>query len=267
MPETFPRLIEPFAGTAAISVAVAAEKRTNRFYLNDLNAPLANLLRKAIEEPSELVREYAQVWTEQFSFGEHHARHFYMVRDRFNDGDQSPANLLYLMARCVKGSVRYAGNGRFNQSPDKRRHGLTPKTLASNVSAISGLLKGKASFSALDYREILESAKPGDLVYMDPPYQGVTNARDKRYAFGVRFEELVEAIDALNHKGVDYLVSYDGTCGDKTYGRELPERLHCEKLSLNAGASAQAQLLGKRLTTFETLYVSETLAARCGAVR
>lgn len=260
MPQKFNRLIEPFSGMAAISIATAYENRTNSFWINDLNQPLINLLKEAIENPGRLVEEYFTVWNEQFSYGENHAQHFYDIRERFNNGDEKPANMLYLLARCVKGAVRYGKTGNFNQSPDKRRHGTNPKTLEKNVSAISCLLKGKTIFSAVDYHEVLEMAEPGDLVYMDPPYQGVTNARDNRYFAGVPFDEFAQAVEILNRKGVDYLISYDGACGGKEYGEELPKSLHCKKIMLNAGVSSQASLLGKKSITFEALYVSQALA-------
>lgn len=259
MPKKFNRLIEPFAGMAAISIAVAYEHRTDSFFINDLNAPLVRLLKEAIENPGKLVEDYSAVWEEQFSFKENHIQHFYAVRDRFNSGEETPANMLYLLARCVKGAVRYGKNGNFNQSPDKRRHGTKPKTLASNVYSISRLMNGKTTFSSLDYRDVLETAQPGDLVYMDPPYQGVSNVRDNRYFAGVPFDEFAESIKILEQKGVDYLISYDGECGGKEYGEELPSNLHCQKIMLNAGLSSQALLLGKKSTTFEALYISEAL--------
>ena len=186
-------------------------------------------------------------------------QHFYDVRAEFNSGDESPENILYLLARCVKGAVRYAKDGKFNQSPDKRRHGTTPSNIKRNVFAVSYLLKGKSRFSAFDYREIFELAKPGDLVYMDPPYQGVTNSRDNRYYSGVPFDEFVEAIEILNRKDVDFLISYDGECGGKEYGEDLPEYLGCKKILLNAGASTQSTLLGRKAVTFEALYISRNL--------
>ena len=102
-------------------------------------------------------------------------------------------------------------------------------------------------------------ARPGDLVYMDPPYQGVSNVRDNRYFAGVPFDEFAEAIEILNRKGVDYLISYDGECGGKEYGEELPASLGCKKVLLNAGVSSQSVLLGKKSTTFEALYISKNL--------
>lgn len=259
MPQKFDRLIEPFSGMAAISIAAATEQRANTYVINDLNQPLVGILKEAIENPVQLAAEYRNVWEEQFSYGESHIEHFYAVRDRFNGGQETPANLLYLIARCVKGAIRYGGNGNFNQSPDKRRHGTNPDTLEQNVYAISRLLKGKTSFYALDYHAIFEMAQPGDLFYLDPPYQGVTNVRDNRYFSGVPFDEFAQAINILNDKGVDYLISYDGACGGKEYGKDLPESLGCEKIMLNAGLSSQALLLGRKSTTFEALYISPSL--------
>jgi DNA adenine methylase len=36
-PIKFPRLVEPFASTAAISIACAARGKTNSYWINDLN--------------------------------------------------------------------------------------------------------------------------------------------------------------------------------------------------------------------------------------
>ncbi len=94
---------------------------------------------------------------------------------------------------------------------------------------------------------------------MDPPYQGVSNVRDNRYLAGVPFNEFADALEILNRKGINYLISYDGVCGGKEYGEDLPDSLHCKKIMLNAGLSSQALLLGRKSTTFEALYISEAL--------
>lgn len=222
MPDRFDRLIEPFAGMAAISIAASHENRTDSFHINDLNAPLVGMLQFAIEHPQKLIDAYTKVWGEQFSYGEDHVKHFYAVRERFNNGEETPENMLYLLARCVKGAVRYGKNGNFNQSPDKRRHGTNPKTLAPNVYAISRLLNGKSTFSSLDYHEVLEMALPGDLIYMDPPYQGVSNVRDNRYFAGVSFNEFREA---LVLKPTMITISNQFCSGGHRVGAILSERL------------------------------------------
>lgn len=247
MPSKFNRLIEPFAGMAAITMAVSRQQRANRYWLNDLNAPLVRILHDAIETPDVLIAEYSKVWNEQLDYEGGSVAHFYKVRDDFNAGEKSAANMLYLLARCVKGSVRYSSAGMFNQSPDKRRQGTSPCTLARNVYKISACLKGKTDFSSKDYREILQQAVLGDLVYMDPPYQWVCSSRDNRYFSGIEFDDFVEAVDDLNRRGIDFMISYDGQCGEKRYGMDLPENLCLRKVLLNAGLSSQSVLLGKTI--------------------
>lgn len=259
IPLKFNRLIEPFAGMAAITIAVAQQGRANHYLVNDLNSPLVAVLESAIETPNELFSEYSKVWNEQFAYSGGSVEHFYKVRNDFNDGQQTAANMLYLLARCVKGSVRYGSNGQFNQSPDKRRYGTAPQTLRANIMKISYYLKGKTSFMSKDYREVIGQARTGDIIYMDPPYQGVSNVRDSRYFSGLDFRDFVEALDNLNRHGIDFIVSYDGKCGDKQYGEDLPKELGLQKVLLNAGLSSQSILLGKKEITYEALYVSKGL--------
>ena len=259
LPQRFERLIEPFAGMAAITIAVAQQKRAFSYLVNDINRPLVAILAEAIQTPEQLISKYKVLWNGQFDYPGGSVEHYYHVRDLFNEGEQTAENMLYLLARCVKGAVRYGRNGKFNQSPDKRRYGTSPENLGENVRRISGMLKNKVEFAAKDYKEILETARKGDVVYMDPPYQGVSNVRDCRYVSGVDFDDFVRAVDGLNSKGVDFVISYDGKCGDKTYGEELPDYLECQKIYLNAGLSSQSTLLGKKETTYEALYLSRNL--------
>ncbi|MBO5456607.1 MAG: DNA adenine methylase [Muribaculaceae bacterium] len=43
-PKRFNRLIEPFAGMVAITIAISKQRRANYYLLNDLNEPIVNIL-------------------------------------------------------------------------------------------------------------------------------------------------------------------------------------------------------------------------------
>lgn len=258
-PMRFKRLIEPFAGMAAISIAIAKNNRCRNFIINDLNAPLLGIIREAVNNPENIAEAYSTIWKEQFSYKDGSEAHYYHIRDRFNNGDQNPALMLYLLARCVKGAVRYSSNGKFNQSPDKRRNGTNPLTLRKNILGVSQLLKGRSTFYSFDYREILETAQPGDVIYMDPPYQGVCTGRDSRYFSGISHNEFIEALEQLNSRNIDYIISYDGFCGDKEYGTDLPKDLELKRIYLDAGLSTQSLFNGDKLFTKESLYISHNL--------
>jgi DNA adenine methylase len=252
LPNQIERLVEPFAGTGAISVAVAANQNTQNFWLNDLNQPLIELFKLIIENPIDIADAYADIWNDQHSDS---IGHYFEVRTKFNQTND-PKLFLYLLARCVKGAVRYNSEGLFNQSPDKRRKGTQPTTMRKNIEGVSQLLKGKCQFTKLDYRQTLAQVQDGDFVYMDPPYQGVCGNRDSRYFSGIDFEDFVLAIEQLNKRGIAFAVSYDGRLGNKTFGRLLPEKLGLKKIEIEVGRSSQSTLLGREEITVESLYLS-----------
>lgn len=251
-------LVEPFAGSAAITLAAAATNLAENFLINDLINPLVKLWRTIIDSPEKLARQYESLWR-----GQHRNRHrFYdEVREEFNRTGR-PDHLLYLLARCVKAAVRYNANGEFNQSPDNRRMGMLPATMRENLLATSSLLLGRTECSSLDYKDVVARTKADDLIYMDPPYQGVCGGRDPRYLKAVLFDEFVEVLETLNARDISYLVSYDGRTGDKVHGNRLPSHLRLHLVELEAGRSSQATLLGRVAVTVESLYLSPALADR-----
>jgi DNA adenine methylase len=254
-PDDIHRLVEPFAGSAAISLAAAQGNLARRFWINDAHAPLVALWQEIVERPESLARRYRRLW--QAQLGSERA-YFVEVRRRFNKS-QRPEDFLYLLARCVKAAVRYNARGEFNNAPDNRRLGARPDEMQRRILAASGLLMGITRFSASDYRDVLRECTEKDFVYLDPPYQGVSQARDSRYAPRVDRDELIAELAELNRRGCRYALSYDGRTGGKRHGQPLPRSLELRRLELAAGRSSQATLLGRRDVTYESLYLSPGL--------
>jgi DNA adenine methylase len=234
---------------------VASQDLCDRYVISELLPPLAELWREMIARPEPLSKRYRALWKSQ----ERNPRErFNEIRAEFNV-DHEPAKLLYLVARCVKNAVRFNPAGQFNQSPDNRRLGVRPDAEEREIWGAHRLLAGRCEVLCADFRETLRHAKADDLVYLDPPYEGISNGRDRRYIRGVQREELVETLDSLNRRGVQFLLSYDGTCGGKSYGEPLPSFLRAHRVHLDAGRSSQATLSGKNMKTIESLYVSAGL--------
>jgi DNA adenine methylase len=252
------RLLEPFAGAAAVSILAAQKSRATAVILNDINEPLMKLWSAIIEHPEAIASAYKRIWNLQLG----RERSYYdIIRDRFNH-TQKPHYLLYLLARCVKASIRYNAQGKFNQSPDNRRRGMNPETMRWHILAASELLRGRTQVTAKDYREALRQALPEDVVYMDPPYQGVSTNRDPRYAGLLAFEAFTETLHDLNERRISYIVSYDGRTGDKSYGKPMPGGLELVHIEIDAGRSSQATLLGRNHKTYESIYLSPALVER-----
>ncbi len=65
IPEGTDRLLEPFAGSAAVSLRALVEDKVHRVVLNDINEPLIALWKKIIYHPEELADAYDRLWHEQ----------------------------------------------------------------------------------------------------------------------------------------------------------------------------------------------------------
>jgi len=261
IPEDCVTLIEPFAGSSAISLAALYHKKVRTIVLNDINRPLMRLWRDIVDRPQYIADAYTTLWNAQLG----REREYYdEVRDQFNLTGRTDC-LLYLLARCVKAAVRYNARGEFNQSPDNRRRGAKPATMRGHILGASSLMRGQVCLTDTCYRNAIEQAGIQDVIYMDPPYQGVCGTRDPRYINEVGFSDFASFLHELNDKKLSYIVSYDGVNGVKSYGMPLPASLALRHIALEAGPSAQATLLGRQVETIESLYVSPCLVERLGA--
>jgi DNA adenine methylase len=257
-PENAQRMVEPFAGSAAVSLAALYNRQVESVVLADSDPVIMQLWAEILHKPEILADAYKGLWLDQTG----REREYYdLIRLEFNRQHRSD-HFLYLLARCVKAAVRYNANGEFNQSPDNRRKGANPQTVRKHLLGASQLLSNRCLPMCKDYRETLALATPDDVVYLDPPYQGVCQKRDPRYKGKITFDDFVEALQSLNNRQISFIVSYDGKTGTKTHGKLLPESLELAHFELEAGRSAQATLLGRQTSTVESLYLSPSLVQR-----
>jgi len=254
-PERVATMYEPFAGSAAMTLAAAARNVAARYVIGDSLDPLASLWKAIIEDPKQLADDYEAVWEAQ---KENPRDHYLQVRSEYNRSHQ-PVHLLYLMARCVKNAVRFNAYGEFNQSADHRRTGMNPQKMRQQILGASKILSKRCRVQCADYADLMQEATSKDLVYMDPPYQGVSGVRDPRYHQQLNLGKLIDNLERLNIRGVPYLLSFDGRLGDKEYGQELPKSLNLTRVLVNTGRSSQATLNGDTAETVESVYLSPGL--------
>jgi DNA adenine methylase len=259
LPEDTGTLIEPFAGSAAITIAARYSGVAKNAVIGDINAPLMALWERIITSPEALADDYESLWMAQ----RRDPRSFYdAVRQRFNL-TKEPHLLLYLLARCVKAAVRYSGSGDFNQSPDNRRLGAIPATMRRRLARTSRALTRTVAVSA-DYADLLAAADRDCVAYLDPPYQGVSSVRDHRYMRGLDRREFEKHLSGAVNAGISFILSYDAVTEGKEYGDAISPELGLTHLHVIAGRSSQATLQGISKVTVESLYLSPALVARLG---
>jgi len=261
LPKDTATLWEPFVGSGATTIGAAFSRSAERYVVGDTLGPLVGIWKLILDSPVELCDRYEEIWTAQLQ----DPRTYYdQIRDEFNTS-QEPAKLLYLIARCVKNAIRFNGEGKFNQSPDNRRLGMKPPLLRRRVLAVHALLADRTSAVCEDYVLSLERADRYDVVYMDPPYMGVSGTRDARYHQGLDYDRFLVDLSNANQRGISYMVSFDGRCGTKSYGPGLPAALELTKIEVHVGRSSQATLNGRLDETVESLYLSRSLMERLQA--
>lgn len=70
---------------------------------------------------------------------------------------------------------------------------------AKHARAASALMKGRVKFSSVHFACLVCDILPGkDVLYMDPPYQGVSQRRGRRYFGDVTREDMLQFLRELN---------------------------------------------------------------------
>lgn len=235
VPTRLRRYHEPFVGGGALFFALAPR----RAHLSDGNG--------------ELVHCYQQVRDDVYAVLDALALHVYQ-RDHFErvraldparlDGPARAARFIYLNKTCFNGLWRVNRAGRFNvpigRYKNPRFH--DPSSLITASQALRGV-----TLRAAPFEESLARAEPGDFVYLDPPYDPVSEtARFASYTpngFGWEDQRrLAHACVVLNRRGVRFLLSNSATDRVRELYRGFEQRLVRAPRFINSKASARGHV-------------------------
>lgn len=211
IPKRMTAYCEPFLGGGAVLFAL----QPKRALVNDLNQDLITVYR--------VIKEDADALIEHLSRHENTPEYFYRIRDLDRDKEayaalsdvEKASRLLYLNKTCYNGLFRVNASGAFN-SP----YGHYRRPNIVNEQTIRGVSRYFNScditFFSGDFASVLEQVPKGGFVYLDPPYDPVSDTASftgyNRGGFG-REEQvrLKECCDALTARGVKFLLSNSAT--------------------------------------------------------
>ncbi len=196
---------EPFLGGGALFFSLARIGRIRaRSYLSDANANLMDAylgVRDEAENVIALLEGHRKV---------HSETHFYAVRASVPDTlAERAARIIYLNRTCYNGLYRENSKGQFNAPFGRYKNPLICDQ--ENLRAVSQTLQN-VDLGARDFAHVLQTAKPGDLVYFDPPYNPTSKTADfTAYCpggFGADAQQrLAETCKALATRGVKVVLS------------------------------------------------------------
>ena len=211
IPKRMTAYCEPFLGGGAVLFAL----QPKRALVNDLNRDLMTVYR--------VIKEDADALIEHLSRHENTPEYFYRIRDLDRDKEayaalsdvEKASRLLYLNKTCYNGLFRVNASGAFN-SPygHYRRPNIVNEQTIRGVSRYFNTCD--ITFFSGDFAAVLEQVPEGGFVYLDPPYDPVSDTASftgyNRGGFG-REEQvrLKECCDALTARGVKFLLSNSAT--------------------------------------------------------
>lgn len=201
------KLIEPFVGSGAVFLNI----NFPRYVLADNNADLIHLYQILKDEGDEFI-DYAK---EFFTRKNNVEKKFYWLRDQFNattDVHLKSALFIYLNKHAYNGLCRYNLKGEFNVPFGRYTKPYFPEEEMRNFYKRAA----KATFKHADFVKTMKAAKPGDVVYCDPPYVPLSpTASFTTYSpggFGQHQQiQLAELAVDLSKNGVTVVISNHDT--------------------------------------------------------
>jgi len=243
-PESYRTYYEPFIGGGSMLYALSPE----RSICGDICKPLIDLWTEIRDNPRALAEGYRDRWGRLQEEG---YTAYYEIRDEFNR-DRSPYDLMFLSRTCVNGLIRFNNKGEFNNSLHYSRKGINPDTLEGIILDWSEHIRS-TEFIADDYTVTTSTAKAGDIVYLDPPYFHTKG----RYFGTIDFDRFLEYLEDLNHRGIKYLLSFDGKRGEEDYTVDLPKELYKRHEFIPSGNSTFKKVIDKETEkVLESLYLN-----------
>lgn len=225
---------EPFVGGGAMLPFAKAHKG----YASDIIPELISLWNMIKENPEEVANEYELRWNRLQKDG---AQVYYEVRDEFNR-TKNCLDFLFLTRTCVNGMIRYNSSGEFNNSFHLSRPGINPKTLRQILLRWSLAIRN-ITFLNVDYRECLSFARKGDFIFLDPPYGGT---RDRYTQQEFNLTDFYDELERLNSIGAYWMLTFDGSAGNRHYNFAPPSEVYKHKFSVHTGISAFSKVIDKK---------------------
>jgi DNA adenine methylase len=159
------RHVEPFAGGAAMFFA----KRPKRALLCDVNPALVNAYTMVRDRLDDVITQLDRLARA------HDAVRYYRVRERYNtcdmDSPERAATFIYLNKTCFNGLHRVNRRGEFNVPAGRYKN---PRILDEEGLRSASRALGQATIKHSGFESLLGLARPGDFVYLDPPYEPVS---------------------------------------------------------------------------------------------
>lgn len=168
--------VEPFLGTGVVAFNSGYKKAI----LNDANPHIIGFYKgiQNKEISASLMKQYLEEEGELLSKAKNSGyEHYLKVRSRFNSGEFSPYDFIFLSRAGFNGMMRFGSKGNWNipfcKKPDRFAQAYITK-ITNQVAAVSQIIQPEPNwtFHNKSFAGIIPLATKNDIIYCDPPYYG-----------------------------------------------------------------------------------------------
>ncbi|MQL52763.1 Dam family site-specific DNA-(adenine-N6)-methyltransferase [Desulfofundulus thermobenzoicus] len=210
LPLEFNNYHEPFVGSGALFFYLfpALKSRNAKAFLSDLVEELINLYKVVRDNVSMLINiSKKHIYNEDY---------YYTIRQtdpsKLSDIERA-SRILYLNKTCFNGLYRVNSKGQFNVSFGCYEN---PRIVDEEALRNASIAFKCAELMAGDFQLVLDNARPGDFVYLDPPYVPLSATANftgyTRGSFGKKeHERLREVFHELAARGCYIMLSNSNT--------------------------------------------------------
>ena len=242
LPERFTTYCEPFLGGGAMLFW----RQPQRAIVNDINGDLIRMYKVIRDDVETLIVELEKHKNE--------SEYFYKIRDWDRDKEkynalsniEKAARIIYLNKTCYNGLFRVNNAGEFNTPFGNYKK---PNIVnAPTLRAVSNYFqKAEIVFSSRDYTDVLAELPRGTFVYLDPPYDPVSDtANFTGYSRGGFCREdqirLRECCDDLTRRGIKFMLSNSSTDFIREQYAEYNITIVQAKRAINSDATGRGQV-------------------------
>jgi DNA adenine methylase len=175
-PEVTGKWVEPFLGTGVVAFNAGYKKAI----LGDTNPHIINFYKgvqnHTISAP--LMKYYLEREGELLSKADNNGyQHYLKVRSRFNSGEFSPYDFIFLSRAGFNGMMRFGSKGNWNipfcKKPDRFAQAYTTK-ITNQVATVSQIIQPEPDWTFYNqpFADTILLATKDDIIYCDPPYYG-----------------------------------------------------------------------------------------------
>lgn len=237
-PQDFGDYYEPFLGSGAVLAELLYSKNKllrhnfKHTYGSDVLPFLIGIFNYVKNDP-ETIADYYENCIQ--SFMDDPKQEYENIKERFNI-NHNPLDFCVLTRTCYSGIIRFRKSDGYMSTPIGPHKPITGDSFRKRVKLWNSLIRD-TTFRVESFQTAMDRAKPGDLIYCDPPYTHSQSILYGSQNFSVL--DLWKKIEECKNRGVYVALSINGSRKSNTKDISVipPEGLFKTRVLIDCGIS------------------------------